>query len=102
MSQLVCMYRTLRQYELTMAPMLFTSRLFITHTIWVYFRFEIQNNELNVSYKSIEKAKWFFDNITIYLDSLLQIQLKVAARISSEVEDVLSEVLIKVRTNLLK
>lgn len=50
-----------------------------------------------MSYKSIEKAKWFFDNITIYLDSLLQIQLKVAARISSEVEDVLSEVIIKVK-----
>ncbi|KAL4225870.1 hypothetical protein ACF0H5_013859 [Mactra antiquata] len=66
----------------------------ITEIIFAY-RFEIQNNELNRSYKSIEKAKWFFDNITIYLDSLLQIQLKVAARISSEVEDVLSEVIIK-------
>ncbi|XP_060595370.1 uncharacterized protein LOC132749574 [Ruditapes philippinarum] len=66
----------------------------ITEIIFGY-RFEIQNNEMNVSYKSIEKAKWFFDNITIYLDSLLQIQLKVAARITSEVKDVLSEVIIK-------
>ncbi|WAR25462.1 GUC2E-like protein, partial [Mya arenaria] len=66
----------------------------ITEIIFDY-RDEIQNHVQNESYKSIEKAKWFFDNITIYLDSLLQIQLKVAARISSEVEVVLSEVIIK-------
>jgi len=72
-----------------------TTGLNITSIIFEY-RDEIQNHVINESYTSIEKAKWFFDNITIYLDSLLQIQLKVAGRISSEVEDVLSEVIIKV------
>lgn len=63
----------------------------ITVTINAY-RYEIQYHDLNVSYKSEEKTKWFFDNMTEYLDSLLTIQEKVAKRITEEVEEVLKQV----------
>ena len=65
-------------------------------------RFEIQYNDPNVDYVSNEKAKWFFDNMTEYLDSLLGIQEEVAHRITVEVDEVLSEVVSKVKTMLWK
>ena len=49
------------------------------------YRYEIQYHDLNTTYKSEEKTKWFFDNMTEYLDSLLDIQEEVAARITEEV-----------------
>ncbi|XP_060555373.1 uncharacterized protein LOC132716182 isoform X2 [Ruditapes philippinarum] len=67
----------------------------ITVTVNAY-RYEIQYHDLNVSYKSEEKTKWFFDNMTEYLDSLLMIQEKVASRITEEVEEVLKQVITKV------
>ena len=58
---------------------------------------EIQYNDPVIDYKSNEKAKWFFDNMTEYLDSLLGIQEEVAHRITVEVDEVLAEVVSKVR-----
>ena len=49
------------------------------------YRYEIQYHDLNTSYKSEEKTKWFFDNMTEYLDSLLDIQEEVAGKITEEV-----------------
>ena len=49
------------------------------------YRYEIQYHDLNTSYKSEEKTKWFFDNMTEYLDSLLDIQEQVAGKITEEV-----------------
>lgn len=60
------------------------------------FRREIQFHEMNHTYISEEKAKWFFDNMTIYLDSLLKIQKEVAHQISIEVDEVLHGEFIKV------
>lgn len=65
----------------------------ITVTVNAY-RYEIQYHDLNVSYRSEENTKWFFDNMTEYLDSLLIIQEKVASRITEEVEEVLRQVCI--------
>ena len=65
-------------------------------------RFEIQYNDPNVDYVSNEKAKWFFDNMTEYLDSLLGIQEEVAHRITVEVDEVLSEVVSKVKCMIWK
>ena len=59
-------------------------------------RLEIQYNDPNIDYTSNEKAKWFFDNMTEYLDSLLGIQEEVAHRITVEVDGVLAEVVSKV------
>ena len=67
----------------------------ITKIIFDYRR-EIQFYEMNQSYISEEKAKWFFDNMTTYLDSLLKIQNEVAYQIQIEVDDVLFGQLIKV------
>ncbi|KAL4226122.1 hypothetical protein ACF0H5_014109 [Mactra antiquata] len=67
----------------------------ITVTVNAY-RNEIQYHDLNVSYRSEENTKWFFDNMTEYLDSLLIIQEKVASRITEEVEEVLRQVVTKV------
>ena len=53
------------------------------------YRNEIQYHDLNTSYKSEEETKWFFDNMTEYLDSLLDIQEEVAARITEEVRQCL-------------
>lgn len=64
--------------------------------IIVEYRREIQFHEMNHTYISEEKAKWFFDNMTIYLDSLLKIQKEVAHQISIEVDEVLQGVVIKV------
>jgi len=50
------------------------------------------------NYTSIEKAKYFFDNMTEYLDSLLLIQTEVAHRISEEVDVVLAQVVFKVKS----
>lgn len=59
-------------------------------------RFEIQYHNPLKNYTSNEKAKWFFDNMTEYLDSLLIIQEEVAQRISEEVDIVLAQVVMKV------
>ena len=67
----------------------------ITQTISEY-RQEMQFHEMDVNYKSEEKAKWFFDNMTIYLDSLLKIQKEVQHQIAIEVDAVLNGVVIKV------
>ena len=66
----------------------------ITELIFEYRR-EIQFHEMGGNYASEEKAKWFFDNMTIYLDSLLKIQKEVANQISIEVDEVLQDVVIK-------
>lgn len=66
----------------------------------LYNRAEIQYHEPLMNYTSNEKAKWFFDNMTEYLDSLLLIQEEVAHRISEEVDIVLAQVIFKVGRNL--
>ncbi|XP_060563891.1 guanylate cyclase alpha-like [Ruditapes philippinarum] len=60
------------------------------------YRYEIQYHDPQKNYTSNEKAKWFFDNMTEYLDSLLLIQEEVAHRISEEVDIVLAQVVFKV------
>jgi len=59
-------------------------------------RKEIQYHVPGQNYTSNEKAKYFFDNMTEYLDSLLLIQEEVAHRISEEVDVVLAQVIFKV------
>ncbi|XP_052799416.1 uncharacterized protein LOC128231034 [Mya arenaria] len=59
-----------------------------------YYRKEIQYHVPGQNYTSNEKAKYFFDNMTEYLDSLLLIQEEVAHRISEEVDVVLAQVVV--------
>lgn len=68
----------------------------ILHVIVCDCRYEIQYHEPVNNYTSNEKAKYFFDNMTEYLDSLLLIQTEVAHRISEEVDVVLAQVVFKV------
>ena len=58
------------------------------------FRREIRNADLNqvLSYKSLEKAEWLFDNMTIRIDSLFALQEEIADKIDRMLDDKISEI----------
>lgn len=62
------------------------------------FRYEIQHHDRNKSYKDMKKAQWFFDNMTIYIDTLLEIQNQVAEyailKLDGVIEDATQELVI--------
>ncbi|XP_050396381.1 uncharacterized protein LOC126814954 [Patella vulgata] len=53
------------------------------------FRFEIQHT-LSIDF-SITKGQWWFDNMTLYLDTLLVIQQDLATLINGKLEEIINE-----------
>ena len=68
-----------------------------THAINT-FRAEIRKSEINanVSYKSLDKAAWFFDNMTIRVDSIFVMQEQIAAKLSHMIENAIADIYIQI------
>ena len=62
------------------------------------FRAEIRQSEINsqVNYLSLSKAEWLFDNMTIRIDSLFNLQEQIAEKITNMLENTVSEILLQV------
>lgn len=62
------------------------------------FRAEIRRSgiDLNNSYKSLEKAEWLFDNMTIRIDSLFTLQEQIAEKITDMLVGALSEIAVQI------
>lgn len=58
------------------------------------FRAEIRRSEINtnLAYKSLEKAEWLFDNMTVRIDSLFILQEQIAEKINTMLEETLSSI----------
>ncbi|XP_033763633.1 uncharacterized protein LOC117344879 [Pecten maximus] len=55
------------------------------------FRFEIQHYESEVFYPDIQKARYWFDNMTLYLDTLLKIQQNLGFEIIGRLDVVIDD-----------
>ncbi|XP_021340185.1 soluble guanylate cyclase gcy-33-like [Mizuhopecten yessoensis] len=67
----------------------FSASYNVTETINKY-RFEIQNSEEYKQSPSVLKAQKWFDNMTIYMDALLGIQVKLGSDIISQINEKLT------------
>ncbi|XP_060069264.1 uncharacterized protein LOC132549352 [Ylistrum balloti] len=55
------------------------------------FRFEIQHYDSEVFYPDIQKARYWFDNMTLYLDTLLKIQQNLGFEIIGRLDVVIDD-----------
>ena len=55
------------------------------------FRYEIQHHVASQMFPDMEKARYWFDNMTIYLDTLLEIQKDLGYEIIGILDDVLDD-----------
>ncbi|XP_033724712.1 uncharacterized protein LOC117314732 [Pecten maximus] len=62
----------------------FSASYNVTKTVNLY-RYEIQNSEENVLNPNVLKAQKWFDNMTIYMDALLDIQVKLGESILAQI-----------------
>ena len=63
------------------------------------FRAEIQSSVLSTTVADIKKARYFFDNMTIYLDTLLDVQTEMATYVLGKFNDAIDELTIELSIN---
>ena len=76
-------YKAAALYSPLVDPLLEESQNEINTTVAINaFRTEMRNSEINssVPVKSLNKAQWFFDNMTKRIDTLLDLQESIAAK----------------------
>ena len=88
-------YQSAVSYSPLVNPLLDAEAEEINATLAIHaFRTEIRNAELDTiaSYKSLEKAEWLFDNITIRIDSLFAMQEQIAEKINMMLDDTMHDI----------
>ena len=92
-------YASAVSYSPLVNPLLDDEASEVNATIAInHVRAEIRRSDINsnISYKSMTKAEWFFDNMTIRVDSIFEIQDAIAGKITQLLETAISDIVIQI------